>query len=237
MNITRSNKRKNKNKNRINKRKGSNKKRKPQVSYKTNNVFGGSVLGVGNDGCVVDSISCGDYSKDNGYVAKIFNTNSPPINMVLNERLKILDPLNERFNPYYFPNSCNYVYNDSFNDDFKICQKQSTKYNKQFQYTPSQITNSYYGIPFQKKLFPINDTDKLSKSQWRYLRESIDILAQNRISHGDLPGNVMVDQYDRPIIIDWERGTLIDPENSDFNMLIAMDKTAFDANYKIKKNK
>jgi len=231
MSVSRSNNRKkNKKISRINKSKKY-KNIKQKKTHKNRNVFGRGILGVGNDGCVVDSISCGDYSKDNGYVAKLFYTNSSPINIKLNNRLKMLDPTNSRFNSYYFPSCDNYTFDVSFEDDLKNCQEQANKFDKQIQKVSTQLRNLPYGIPFQKKLKPINDTRKLSKSQWRYLRDSIELLRENRISHGDLPGNVMVDENDNPIIIDWEHAEIIDTNPS----LLSQDKNAFDGRFTIKK--
>ena len=47
---------------------------------------GGNILGFGKDGCIIDSISCGDFSKKNGYVAK-FLYNDKQINNELKNKL------------------------------------------------------------------------------------------------------------------------------------------------------
>jgi hypothetical protein len=47
---------------------------------------GGTILGIGKDGCIIDSFSCGKYSKENGYVTKIFDKKIT-INKILNDKL------------------------------------------------------------------------------------------------------------------------------------------------------
>ena len=59
-------------------------------------------------------------------------------------------------------------------------------------------------MPFQKRLIPL-EPKRLTTIQYRYLRRSLEILHENGICHGDLPGNVMMDPNDgMPRIIDWE---------------------------------
>ena len=68
----------------------------------------------------------------------------------------------------------------------------------------------------------------MTKSQYRYLRESLDILLKNKISHNDLPDNVMIDPDDNmPRIIDWDNASFIDNESFDM-----MDYNAFLNHYK-----
>ena len=51
----------------------------------------------------------------------------------------------------------------------------------------------------------LNDPKSLSKESYRYLRRSIEILAEIGIVHGDLPGNVMINPLtELPIIIDFD---------------------------------
>ena len=75
-------------------------------------------------------------------------------------------------------------------------------------------------VVFMRKLKPL-DTTKMTRKQYRYLRDSIDLLHKNGISHGDLPGNVMVSDDDLPRIIDWETSRLND------EIAIGIDKNAF----------
>ena len=83
-----------------------------------------------------------------------------------------------------------------------------------------------------KKLNPIN-TRELNKQQYRYLRESLQILHDNNISHGDLIDNVMVDLNNNPIIIDWENAKL----NADYiDKKIDNDAFLSSGNFKVKRN-
>jgi len=174
------------------KRKNSKKRktRKTRKTYKKKS-YGGRVLGVGNDGCIIDSISCGDLSQENNFVAKLLY-NDKKINTELNEALKRLDPNNERYNYYYIPDYDTCDKREHFDEDFSTCSKNGN------------ISTS--NMVFQRKLVPI-DTTKLVRGQYRYLRDSLQILHDNNISHGDLPDNVMLDPItNMPIIIDWEKG-------------------------------
>ena len=90
--------------------------------------IGNGVLGMGKDGCIIDSISCrdingeGELSKDTNYVAKILHQDQE-INMELNDALKRLDPSNERFNYYIFPDIENCTFNEDYNSDLQKCSK------------------------------------------------------------------------------------------------------------------
>jgi hypothetical protein len=87
-------------------------------------------------------------------------------------------------------------------------------------------------VVFEKYLIPFNPK-AMTKSQYRYLRESLEILKTNGISHGDLPDNVMLDPHDNlPRIIDWENATFSTNE-SDF----IIDWNAFLFHYKVSKPK
>ena len=71
----------------------------------------------------------------------------------------------------------------------------------------------------------------MTKSQYRYLRESLEILHKNNISHGDLPTNVMIDSNtNMPVIIDWEEAKM----NAD-KIDKQIDMNAFLYNYKVEK--
>jgi hypothetical protein len=75
-------------------------------------------------------------------------------------------------------------------------------------------------IVFMKRLNPL-DTSKMTKKQYRFLRESIELLHRSGISHGDLPGNVMVADDHLPRLIDWEK---VELNNED---AIQIDQDAF----------
>jgi len=173
------------------------------------------LLGLGRDGCVIDSFSCDGFSKDTGYVSK-FLFNDKRINIELNDKLKELDPNNERYNRYYLPDTNDCVENAQYRADFKKCSKHG------------KISTSNMG--FQKRLEPM-DCTKMTKLQYRHLRKSLEILHENNISHGDLPDNVMLDPVaNMPLIIDWEQARL-DADNIDKQM----DMGAFLEHFKVAK--
>ena len=170
-------------------------------------------------GCVVDSISCGKLSRENGYVAKILNKNVN-INIPLQNKLAEIDPENKRFNRYYFPsdNNCE-IEGITNNADIRACFKKGLQLNEQ-------------NIVFQRYLVALEPShtskQQMTKSQYRYLRESLDILHKNKILHNDLPNNVMIDPDDNmPRIIDWDYATFMNNESFDM-----MDYNAFLNHYK-----
>lgn len=182
---------------------------------KKTRIRGGSVLGQGKDGCIIDSISCGKFSKENGYVAKILY-NGKQINNEVNDTLARLDPNNERYNRYFLPEleleAC--LKTVDYNEDFLKCTKNKNKTN--------------INVVFEKKLYPFNNK-KMTKTQYRYLHDSLKILHDNNVSHGDLPENVMMDPTTHmPIIIDWEEAK-IDADVVDKQI----DRNAFLDNYKV----
>jgi len=181
---------------------------------------GGNVLGAGASGCVVDSLSCGKLSRENGYVAKILNQNVY-INIPLQNKLAEIDPDNKRFNRYYKDDTCEIV-GIKNNADIKACLKKGLQLNDA-------------NIVFQRYLVPLEEShtskQHLSKSQYRYLRESLDILRENKILHNDLPDNVMIDPDDNmPRIIDWDNASFINNES-----FAAIDYNAFLNHYQVKK--
>ena len=197
-------------KTRTTKRKTRTKKRLPKKLER--NILGAGVLGTGASGCVVDSISCGKLSRENGYVAKILNKNVD-INIPLHNKLAEIDPKNERFNRYYKDNNCE-TESIQNNADIKACLQKGLQLNE-------------HNIVFQRYLVPL-ESKKMTKSQYRYLRASLDILYKNKILHNDLPDNVMIALDDNmPRIIDWDNATFID--NTSFDMI---DYNAFLHHYK-----
>ena len=160
-------------------------KQRKNIKKLTRKIKGGTILGKGKDGCIIDSIS---YNDSNDYVAKLIYEGTP-IHKELNDKLAEIDPENKHFNRYFILNV-----NLDENPDFIKCSQEKP------------VNNKY--VLFQKLLIPLNET-KMTKEQYRYLRNSLDILHKNNISHGDLPGNVMLDPKDNmPRIIDWEESKL-----------------------------
>jgi serine/threonine protein kinase len=214
---------KSKSKNKLNTRKG--KKHRKKLSKKHKKIckhrksckpqIGMGVLGMGKDGCIIDSISCGELGGENEYVAKYLYQDKV-INMELNDTLKRLDPSNERFNYYLFPDKDKCIINEDYDSDIQACRKNG------------KIDTS--NLVFQKKLIPL-DGKKMTREQYRYLRQSLSILHDNNISHGDLPENVLLNpENNLPVIIDWENAKM----NAD-NLDKQIDYNAFLDNYKISK--
>ena len=147
---------------------------------------GGNVLGTGMSGCVVDSISCGKLSRENGYVAKILNKNVN-INIPLQNKLAEIDPDNMRFNRYYKDDTCE-IEGITNNADIRACFKKGLQLNEQ-------------NIVFQRYLVALEPShtskQQMTKSQYRYLRESLNILYKNKILHNDLPDNVIMSEADK----------------------------------------
>jgi hypothetical protein len=198
-------------------------KTRPNKTNKTNKTnrtnkkrqFGKGILGIGKDGCIVDSIICNELDREK-YVAKMLY-DGKTINTELNDALKRLDPTNERFNYYIIPDESTCVTNEEYDTDIRECS------------TKGRITRTNSNLVFQKKLAPLDET-KLTREQYRHLRKSLQILDDNGLTHGDLPGNVMLNpDTNLPVIIDWEEAKM----NAD-----ALDKqidyNAFLEHFKIK---
>lgn len=151
---------------------------------------GGGILGRGTEGCVVDSLRC----EPSGYVAKVFFADRSPINPQVQSRLAEIDPAEARFAQYHSA-SCEDV--ESNRDVLACGQGKPVRH-----------------VVLMKRLNPLSDPKKLTKAQFRYLRESLEILHMNGILHGDLPGNVMVDPMDgMPRIIDWGNSSIVPPSD------------------------
>lgn len=204
-----------KSKKRIKYRKNKLKNKSKKMKYYKIKNQGGSIIGLGKDGCIIDSISCNELSPENGFVSK-FLYDDKKINIELNNKLASLDPNNERYNRYYLPNTSSCIEKENYTNDFETCSKNGK----------ISISN----MVFQRKLEPL-DEKKLTKIQYRYLRDSLNLLHDNNISHRDLPGNVMINPNNNmPVIIDWEDAKLeadiIDKK---------IDTTAFLNHFKVKK--
>ena len=145
----------------IKRRKGRrNNKSKKYRNRKKSIKMGGKILGTGKDGCVIDSINYGNYTNDNGYVAKILNS---VINYDLINRLKQIDPNEIRFVHYIMPDETFDMELLKQNEDYMTCKNN---------------LSGNLNIIFMKKLNPIN-TRELNKQQYRYLRESFFVRYSN----------------------------------------------------------
>jgi len=183
------------------------------VKQKNKKMMGGAILGHGVDGCVIDSVSCNNNEiNENNIIAKIFKKDIN-INKELQEKLIEIDPMGKRFIHYQF---CD---DPKFNNTADITECKVL--------TKSELNTSL--IAFMPHLEPLNNPKEMTRDQYRYLRASIELLHDNNISHGDLPGNVMIDVVDNlPRIIDWEhaeKGVI------DFKM----DKNSFLTNFASKR--
>jgi RIO-like serine/threonine protein kinase len=190
--------------------------------------IGGTILGYGKDGCVVDSIKYDIFSSENGYVAKVFKQHAR--NVELQNLLREIDPNEKRFARYYYIPT-NVPLETFFNKNLQECGR------KMYNDIAYNGIPSYNDIAFVKRLEPLNPKT-LTRSQYRYLRGSIKILHDNGITHNDLIGNVMIDPIDnKPIIIDWDNAQHFDNQsndNNDFKLNVEIDNNAFLTHFKIK---
>lgn len=180
---------------------------------------GGSIVGLGAEGCIIDTIQCGKYSNELGYIAKVvkkgFHNDKEFVS--IQEILMKIDPEEIRFAHYHLQ------VNDSKCDikdnvDVKQCELQMK----------SEIDkNRFY---MTKKLITV-DPSKLDKRQYRHLRTSLEILRENKIIHGDLPGNVMLNSLTNlPVIIDWDNSIMVNESNTkyqDLDMKAFLNKSNF----------
>ena len=174
-------------KKRNNRNKNTRKNKKKNNKQKRN---GGTVLGSGTECCIIDSFSCGDYSIQNGYVAKVAKKNILDNYDKIHEILIRIDPYEERFALYHIKHS--YECSLPSPTDIIDCEK----------ILKSPLNTER--ILITKLLKPIPDNKKLTKAQYRHLRKSVEILRDIGIHHGDLVDNVMLNLDTLlPIIIDW----------------------------------
>jgi len=200
------------------KNKNKRKSRSSRRTYKNRRAVkgvGGAILGMGKDGCIIDSLNCPPYSKDTGYVAKLFKEKNA-VNAHLQSVLLSLDPDEKRFAQYKVSSDCSSSSSFADNEDVALCKE--------------RLGSDIGTIAFMWMLEPV-DEKHLTKSQYRYLRESLEILHSHHITHGDLPGNVMIHPIDRmPRIIDWENARI---SHSDDTHGKQMDNNAFLMHFKI----
>ena len=176
---------------------------------------GRGILGMGKDGCIIDSLNCPPYSKDAGYVAKLFKENHA-VNAHLQALLLSLDPDEKRFAQYKVSSDCSSSSSFADNEDVILCKE--------------RLGSDIGTIAFMWILEPV-DEKHLTKSQYRYLRESLEILHSHGITHGDLPGNVMIHPIDKmPRIIDWGNACI---SHDDDALVKQMDNNAFLMHFKI----
>lgn len=180
---------------------------------------GGTVLGYGSEGCIIDSFTCNNnHFLNTNLVAKVLkdslnNSNYELIHKILLEN----DPDEERYALYHLKNfnECNFAVND-----LKTCERNinSTLNSKHFYLT--------------KKLEPIPDIKKLTVRQYRFLRDSVENLRKIGIYHGDLLDNVMLSSITNlPVIIDWGHNSGI-LKKDDPDILRNFDYSVFLDNYK-----
>ena len=137
------------------------KKRSRRIRRRLDKGIGRGILGIGKDGCIIDSLNCPPYSKYAGYVAKLFKEKNA-VNTHLQSVLLSLDPDEKRFAQYKVPSDCPSS-SSSFanNKDVILCKE--------------RLGSDIGTIAFMWMLEPV-DEKHLTKSQYRYLRESLEIL-------------------------------------------------------------
>ena len=191
------------------------KKKSRRIRRRLDKGVGRGILGIGKDGCIIDSLNCPPYSKDAGYVAKLFKEKNA-VNAHLQAVLLSLDPDEKRFAQYKVSSDCSSSSSFADNEDVALCKE--------------RLGSDIGTIAFMWMLEPV-DEKHLTKSQYRYLRESLEILHSHGITHGDLPGNVMIHPIDKmPRIIDWGNARI---SHSDDTQGKQMDNNAFLMHFKI----
>jgi serine/threonine protein kinase len=177
-----------------------------------------NVLGSGKDGCIIDSFEWEDFSPKNGFVAKLLRQDIK-LDKKLHEILHNIDPNGERYSLYYFST--------------KPCTVTGLVKNHENIYNLISNYGFFSQVVFQKRLIPL-EPKRLTTIQYRYLRRSLEILHENGICHGDLPGNVMMDPNDgMPRIIDWENAFY--RKKGCFTYDILIDNSAFFTHFSVLK--
>ena len=147
------------------------------------------IVGEGNDGVVAKIIFPPDDRFPLFNCVKFYRQGVKPNTKIL-EVLKKIDAPGFRFAPYvvYPLNNINPYY--------------TSVITKKIGALEPVVTLS----PLYKKM---DDPKRLTRSQYRHLRSSVDILTRNNIIHGDILGNVMLDtQTGTPILIDFDKSEI-----------------------------
>jgi serine/threonine protein kinase len=196
--------------------------RKQRKSTRRHHVKrGGKVIGNGVQGCIIDSLRCGEFSNELGYVAKVVKKGIKDSKKdmefaKIQEILRKHDPHEERFAYYHIQTDSMCDIKDNF--DVKECELK----------TKSEVDTNRF---FMTKKLMVVDPLKLNRKQYRHLRDSINILREIGIIHGDLPDNIMLNSLTNlPIIIDWDSSILLDESSGKYkhlDMATFLNKTNF----------
>jgi len=82
------------------------------------------------------------------------------------------------------------------------------------------------------RLLPL-DSKSLTKAQYRHLKKGLDLLHEHRLSHGDLPDNIMYNPIsETPVFIDFDHGHV---KSSETDRMI--DRIGFLSHFKIADSK
>jgi hypothetical protein len=159
------------------------------------------------------------YSLNNGYIARLQQKGEIP-DKDIHATLKKIDHGIDRFASFYFE------YDD--NSPEFINQTKREELMRFFD------TDDFSHIVIYKTLNRV-DSRCLTKIQYRYLRDSLVVMHKNKIIHGDLPENVMIDPDDQmPRIIGWKHSKKCD-NYDDMMTGIEIDMNAFFTHYKVGK--
>ena len=185
------------------------------------------IIGKGKDGCIVatynnvsSSHSPSSQQQNPVNVYKIHMHGVFPKELMC--KLKNIEKSIENGNKYY--NIEEQVYDNSI-IPLNILQECCGKSSLQSVY----ITSMSY-------LLPIENTTKLTRVQYRHLRDGIQLLHKNGIVHGDLVDNVMLDPIDNlPRIIDWNNAYVAADDKPLLDTYNQIDTNAFLQFYKVGK--
>lgn len=168
-----------------------------------NKIQGGEKLGEGNQGCVIfPAIPCRLHHDERNLVSKLFFVSDREevheLNPYLLKKLRMIDPYQERF-IYSVFDDCDRIPLQDLSEetirDIKRC------YNVKDDFIMSKTTKDIV-FSNQKYVNPLGD--HFTKNDFNFLRESLMILHEYGISHGDLhTNNVMRGEHGQPVIIDF----------------------------------
>ena len=162
------------------------------------------------------------YSLNNGYIARL-KLNGEIIDKDIHKTLKEIDHGIDRFSSFYF--------------DYDVNSPEFINQTKREELMCFFDTDDFSHIVIYKRLNSV-DIRQLTKIQYRYLRDSLVVLHKNKIIHGDLPDNVMIDPDDQmPRIIGWKHSKKYDKCDHYDDMMtgIEIDMNAFFTHYKVGK--